>query len=90
MTEVDGQITELRRDLLTEADVAAAFADFENVWTALSPREQVRLINLLVYRVEFDAADSSIEVSFYPSGIKALANGTDDTVAPTRAVEDAA
>ena len=82
LTEVDGQITELRRDLLTEADVAAAFADFENVWTALSPREQVRLINLLVYRVEFAAADSSIEVSFYPSGIKSLANGADDP-APT-------
>ena len=78
LAEVDGQVVELRRDLVTEADVAAAFADFDNVWTALSPREQVRLINLLVHRVEFDAADSSIEVSFYPSGIKSLANGTDD------------
>ncbi len=50
----------------------------------------MRLINLLVYRVEFDAADSNIEVSFYPSGIKALATGTDGPASPTGVVEDAA
>ena len=90
LTEIDGQLVELRTDLVTEADVAAAFADFDNVWAALSPREQVRLINLLVHRVEFDAADSSIEVSLYPSGIKALATGTEGPGDPTGAVEDAA
>jgi site-specific DNA recombinase len=90
LAEIDGQLAELRRDLVTEADVAAAFADFDNVWSALSPREQVQLINLLVHRVEFDAADSSIEVSFYPSGIKALATGTEGPDAPSGAVENAA
>ena len=90
LTEVDGQVVELRRDLVTEADVASAFADFDNVWTALSRRERVRLVNLLVHRVEFDAADSSIEVSFYPSGIKVLATGTEGPASPTAAVEDAA
>ena len=82
VVEIDAKLCELRGERVDEADVAAAFADFENVWTALSPREQVRLVNLLVHRVEFDAADSSIEVSFYPSGIKSLANGADDP-APT-------
>jgi len=75
LAEIDGQLAELRDGLVTEADVAAAFADFDNVWRALSPREQVQLINLLVHRVEFDAADSTIEVSFHPTGIKALAQG---------------
>ncbi len=86
LTEMGAQIAELGRDLVTEADVAAAFADFNNVWTALNPREQVRLINLLVHRVEYDAADTSIEVSFYPTGIKGLSAGANG--APT--VEDAA
>lgn len=76
---------------MTDGDVAAAFADFDNIWTALSPREQVRLINLLVNRVDFDAADNSIEVSFYPSGIKAVAQGDSDRAASSAAaVEDAA
>jgi len=90
LAEMDGEVVELRRDLVTEADVAAAFTDFDNVWSALSPREQVRLINLLVYRIEFDAADSSIEVSFYPSGIKMLADGDELAVEASMVEEDAA
>ncbi len=90
LSEIEGQIAESQRDLVTESDVAAAFADFDNLWKALVPREQVRLINLLVHRVEFDAADSSIEISFHPSGINALATGTEDPPAATSAVEDAA
>ena len=46
-----------------------------SVWTALAPREQVRMLQLLINKVVFDALDSSIEVSFYPSGVKALAGG---------------
>lgn len=90
LAEIDGQLVELRRDLVTEADVTVAFADFDNLWITLSPREQVRLVNLLVHRVEFDAADSSMEISFYPSGIKTLAAGTEGPAAQASAVEDAA
>ncbi|MGE0759481.1 MAG: hypothetical protein AB7F89_21280 [Pirellulaceae bacterium] len=46
-----------------------------DVWNALSPREQVRVLSLLINRVEFDAADSSIAVTFHPSAIKTLADG---------------
>ncbi|UCC31465.1 MAG: recombinase family protein [Phycisphaerales bacterium] len=90
LAEVEGQVVDLRRDLVTEADVAAAFADFDNLWIALTPREQVRLVNLLVHRVEFDASDSSMEISFYPLGIKTLAAETGSPAAQASAVEDAA
>lgn len=72
--EIDAKLGELRQELVDDADVAAAFADFDNVWQALSPREQVRLLHLLVSRVEYDAADSSIEVALHPTGIKSLAD----------------
>ncbi len=71
------ELADRRRDLLDEADVTAALADFDGVWTALSPREQVRLINLLVHRVEYDAADSAIEIAFHATGIKALGQEPD-------------
>ncbi len=73
LIELDKEIGEHRRDMIEKDDVAAAFADFDNLWSALSPREQVRLINLLVSQVEFDADESSLAVSFHPSGINALA-----------------
>jgi len=73
LVELDKEIAEHRRDMIDKDDVAAAFGDFDNLWSALSPREQVRLVNLLVSRVEFDADESCIAVSLHPSGISALA-----------------
>ena len=85
VVEIDARLCEMRQELVDEADVTAAFADFDNVWNALSPREQVRVLRLLVSRVEYAAADSSIEVTFHPSGIKSLGDGDTD-----KPVEDAA
>jgi len=87
LAEIAGETSELQRELVCEADVTVAFANFDNVWQALSPREQARLIGLLVARVEFDAADSSIEITFHPTGIKALAQGAREG---SEHVEDAA
>lgn len=87
LAEIGAEAGELERELVGEEDASAAFADFENVWQALSPREQTRLIGLLVARVEFDAADSTIEITFHPTGIKALAQGEHEGGQP---VEDAA
>ncbi|MBI5763670.1 MAG: recombinase family protein [Planctomycetes bacterium] len=82
LAEIEAQIAESKRDMVTDADVAAALADFENVWKALRPRGQVQLVNLLVSRVEFDAADSTMEVTFHPAGIKGLAQQPTPEVEP--------
>ena len=63
------------------SEVSAAFEDFDNVWNALTSCEQAQVISLLVARIEFDVADSTIAISFHPSAIKTLAEGN---------VEDAA
>lgn len=90
LAEIEGQIAGQEGDLITDSEVAAALRDFDGVWTALSPKEQIRLINLLVSRVEFDARESTIETSFHPSGIKALATGASEPRPANAAVEDAA
>lgn len=79
LVEIEATVAELNAELVDEADVAAAFADFDGLWTTLSPREQARVVQLLVRRVEFNAADGAIEVSFHASGIKALASGNADS-----------
>ncbi|MDX2197834.1 MAG: recombinase family protein [Phycisphaerae bacterium] len=73
--EIDANLADLKGQLVDEADVAAAFADFDGLWATLSPREQARILHLLVRRVDFNAADATIEVSFHAAGIKALAAG---------------
>lgn len=85
--EIDARLSELQHELVDETDVAAAFADFDNVWKALSPREQTRVLHLLLSRVEYDAADSAIEVAFHAAGITALAGDRDEA---ERGAENAA
>lgn len=74
LTEIHTELSQQCADLVDEQYVVAAFADFDNLWAALTPREQAEVVHLLIARVEFDAADSSIEISFHPTGIKALAD----------------
>jgi site-specific DNA recombinase len=80
MARAESRLAEVRRQMadqeaggVDEAGLSAAFADFDRVWNALSPREQAEALSLLVARVEYDAVESTIAVTFQPSGIKALA-----------------
>lgn len=73
------RLTELR-DAIAAAenrtiDVAAAtqsLAAFDPVWEALTPREKVRVVRLLVERVEYDGSAGQISITFHPHGIGAL------------------
>ncbi len=58
---------------ITKDDITAAFADFDNLWASLSPREQIDLLSLLVAGVEFDVSASTVSVTFHDAGIKTLA-----------------
>ncbi len=49
---------------------------FDELWAILKPREQARVLKLLIEVVEYDAAEQSVRVTFRPSGIKALAEMT--------------
>lgn len=73
LAELVGQIGHSEMQQIEEADVAAALADFDLLWKQLSPREQARLLSLLVDRVEYDVSAGTVSVSFHPTGIKALA-----------------
>jgi site-specific DNA recombinase len=73
LTEVKEEIIALERGIVDEGDAAHALAEFDPVWEALSPREQARVIDLLIDRIDFDGASGRISITFHPSGIKAFA-----------------
>jgi site-specific DNA recombinase len=74
IAEIDAELVRQRADLVDEKDVVAAFADFDKLWAAMTPRERAEVIHLLVARVDFDSADSAIEIAFHTTGIQALAD----------------
>ena len=72
-TQIDDELAILTGDLVADTEVTAALADFDAVWDCLAPREQARVIELLVERVAYDGDGGNISITFRPSGIKQLA-----------------
>jgi site-specific DNA recombinase len=72
MIEIDDEVVSLRQALLDESDVAEAMAEFTNVWDALIPREQSRILQLLVEQVRYDGANGTLWVTLHPTGITSL------------------
>lgn len=72
-TDIDDELATLEGELVDEAEVAAALAGFDAVWDSLAPREQSRVVELLVERVEYDGNAGNIAITFRPAGIKTLA-----------------
>jgi len=70
--EIREQADRLGGEILDEHEAIEALAAFDPVWEALTPREQARLIELVVERVDYDGAAGKVSISFRPTGIKAL------------------
>jgi site-specific DNA recombinase len=74
------RLTELRQDAealktgrIEDEEVAAALSAFTPLWESLSPREQVRVMQLIVARVDYDGKHGKLGITFQPTGLKTLA-----------------
>ena len=74
LTQIEDELAVLGRDLVDDSEVTAALAGFDAVWECLSPREQSRVIQLLVECVTFDGDGGNISITFRPTGLKTLAS----------------
>jgi site-specific DNA recombinase len=70
--EVRNQLRAVRRDAIDEGKASTALAAFDPVWAALAPREQERIIHLLVERVDYNGAKGTVTVAFHSAGIRTL------------------
>ncbi|GAA4440288.1 recombinase family protein [Bremerella cremea] len=74
LTEVENQLAMHACDLIDEAEVTSALADFDAVWQCLEPHEQIRIVELLIERIEYDGEAGDVSITFRPSGIRTLAS----------------
>jgi site-specific DNA recombinase len=81
VTLANGEIKRLQTQIIDPAEVAMALSAFDPVWEQLSPKEQAKLIRLLVERVEYDGEKATISITFRPGGIKTLAKEQEHEVA---------
>lgn len=68
--EVEAELAGVLTMHVVEADVAAAFAQFDNLWAALAPKEQARVLALLIERVDYDGQHGDVTFAFRPSALK--------------------
>lgn len=74
ITEIDDELATLDGELVDEAEATAALVEFDALWDCLTPREQARVVELLVERVAYDGRAGKIAITFRPTGIKTLAS----------------
>lgn len=77
MTAIREEVIAIQRETVDEGDMARALAVFDPVWESLSPREQTRIVRLLVERVGYDGRDGRVTVTFRSPGVKALCSEAD-------------
>jgi site-specific DNA recombinase len=80
VTAIDEELAALRSQSIDEMDVVSALVEFDHVWEALTPREQTRVLELLIERVTYDADTSTLSITYRPTGIKSLAKQTVDRI----------
>jgi len=71
-TAVGEELVALERKDVDVNEATRALAGFEPVWDALCLREQIRVLELLVERVDYDGEQGTVSVTFHAAGIEAL------------------
>ncbi|MCE9635861.1 MAG: recombinase family protein [Planctomycetes bacterium] len=74
LTDVREGLAAAERERVDDGDLAAALSLFDPVWDSLYPREQARVLRLLVERVGYDGREGTLAITFRPTGIRALAD----------------
>ena len=57
---------------MDDREIAEALSAFDPLWNALAPREQCRILKLLIERIEYDGKNGDIAITFRPAGIRNL------------------
>ncbi len=84
LQEIREQVGALRDGMVGEDEIRATLAEFDDLWASLTPKEQARIIQLLVGRIEYDGGAGTVTITFRPSGVRTL-EGEIDTSQPEAA-----
>ena len=66
----------LRAHQIDEAEVTRLLAEFHQTWDNLAPRDQARVIQLLIERIDYRGQDGQISLTFRPSGFQTFTQET--------------
>jgi site-specific DNA recombinase len=78
---IEERVRKIKEEIRTDgprpmglAEISTALKSFTPVWDALTMREQARMVELLIERVNFEGVNGKVSIVFRATGIKTLAN----------------
>ena len=83
MTRLREKLVDLKTSRISPQQTATAMQQFAPVWGVLTPREQIRVIELLVERVDFDGNKGTVAVTFRPEGLRQFSDESTTAKAAT-------
>jgi site-specific DNA recombinase len=70
LSAIQQEIHDCDIEVPERAVVQLALQEFDPVWNALSPREQERVLKLLVQRVDYNGETGQVDITFAPDGFE--------------------
>ena len=81
LTAVAEKLLACGQQRIEPEQVHTALTAFDPVWEQMAPKEQARVLALLVDRIDYDGKEGTVSVTFHPTGIAALAREQSHEVA---------
>ncbi len=72
LTELNGQLAVAQKRLVDDDELLGAGESFDPMWQNLKADEKQRLIHLLIQRIEYDAENEAITITYHPGILDAL------------------
>lgn len=70
--QIASELAVLEAQKIDGQQITNVLAGFDNLWQTLPPKEQVRLVRLLIEKVSFDGPGGNVAITFHPTGLKSL------------------
>jgi hypothetical protein len=70
--QITSDLAVLEAQKVDDQQITNVLAGFDDLWQALPPKEQVRLVRLLIECVKFDGPGGNVAITFHPTGLRSL------------------
>ena len=72
LTEIKDELVQLAGGAIDDAEVKSTLDSFDQLWDCLHPKEQSRIIELLVEQVTYDGDAGKLSITYQPTGFQTL------------------
>lgn len=70
MLAIDKELAEIDMSTQNHVEIESSILSFEPIWEAMTLRDQIRLIQMVVKRVDYDGETGRVIITFHPLGGK--------------------